>query len=209
MNSRSRDSGRQRLIDATLTSIGERGYHRSSLRAIAEFAGVTAGLVKHHFHGKDVLMLEAYRYFSERRLEAYLKAADDAGTDPVERLAAIARSTLLFNANRDNALRIWAGFVELVTANPDAATVQTTSREREVREIRGCVTGIYAARGEQLSPDAAQRLALGISSTIEGVWVEHGMNPSRMTPNEALNVALDMIGGSLSVSFAMSPENTT
>lgn len=152
-------------------------------------------------------MLEAYRHFSNSLLDAHLQAADEAGTDPVQRLAAITRSTILFNANQGETLRTWAGFVELVTTNPNAANVQVTCRERQVREIRGCLTGIYAARGEQLSPDAAQRLALGISSMIEGVWLEYGLNPSRMTPEEALDIALDMIGGRISVTFPISQGN--
>ena len=57
MKEPTRVSGRQRLVDATLCSLAERGYHRSTVRTTTSFAGVTAGLVKHHFHGKDALLL--------------------------------------------------------------------------------------------------------------------------------------------------------
>ncbi len=201
MNSSPRTSGRQRLIDATLTSLGEHGYHRSSLRTIADIAGVTAGLVKHHFQGKDALMLEAYRYYRSSLLESCLDAADKAGADPVKRLEALTRSILILNPSHSGTIKIWAGFVDLVITEPEAAAVQATNRERHVREIRGCLTGIYAARGEQLSPDAAQRLALGINSTIDGMWLECGLNPSVASPEEALTIALEMIGGRIGVSF--------
>jgi len=207
VNTPPRVSGRQRLIDATLTSLGEHGYHRSSLRTIADIAGVTAGLVKHHFQGKDALMLEAYRHFRNSLLENCLDAADKAGADPVKRLEALTRSILLLNPSHAGTMRIWAGFVDLVITDPAAAAVQATNRQRHVREIRGCITGIYAARGERLSPKAAQRLALGVNSAIDGVWLECGLNPSVATPEEALAIALDMIGGRLGVSFSNGAQN--
>ena len=196
------DSGRQRLIDATLTSLGERGYHRSTLRVIAETAGVTAGLVKHHFNGKDELMLEAYRQFKDRALAVYLAEADMAEPDPVKRLEAFARSILLFDSAGGEQMRIWAGFVELVITDPNVSAVQAAICDRFLREIRSCVTGIYAARGERLSPHGAQKLALGINSIIDGVWLECSLNPSRMTPEQALEITLDMIGGRIGVSFS-------
>ena len=202
------DSGRQRLIDATLTSLGERGYHRSTLRVIAETAGVTAGLVKHHFNGKDELMLEAYRQFKDRLLEVYLAEVDMAEPDPVTRLEAFARSILYFFADGEQ-MRTWAGFVELVITDPNASALQAQTYDRFLREIRSCVTGIYAARGERLSPGAAQKLAMGINSIIDGVWLECSLNPSRMTPEQALEITLDMIGGRIGVFFSTGSHSRT
>ena len=201
MNPSSPAGGRQRLIDATLASLGEHGYHRSSLRAIAEIAGVTAGLVKHHFNGKHELMIEAYRHFEHSLAEAHLAEVDKAGLDPIRRLQAFARSVFLFDPVRGERMRIWAGFLELMITDSRVAAVQAATRARLVREITGCVTGIYAARGERLSPDGAHNLALGILSTIDGAWLHHSLNPSKTTPSDALEIALDMIGGRIGVSF--------
>ena len=202
-----RIGGRQRLIDAALVSLGERGYHRSSLRVIAATAGVTAGLVKHHFQGKDELMLEAFRHFRDGLSAVYRAEADKAGTDPVKRLEAFTRSIFRYNAAHAENRRIWASFVELVTTNAEVAAVQVASCESHLQEIRDCVAGIYAARGEKLSPDAADRLALGINSIIDGAWLECGLNPSRMTLEEAMEIALDMIGERLGVSFSTGAES--
>ncbi len=201
MNEVSRINGRRRLIDATLTTLGERGYHRSSLRIIAENAGLTAGLVKHHFQGKDTLMLEAYRYFRDNLLQVCLAAAEKEGADPVKRLQTFTRSMFLYNAAQGETMRIWAGFVELVITDPEVAALQATSRAQYIREIRGCVTGIYAARGEQLSPDSAQTIAQGINAIIEGMWFERILDPVGIKPDDALEIALDMIGGRMGVSF--------
>ena len=193
--------GRQRLIDATLRSLAQYGYHQSSVRKIAENAGLTAGLVKHHFEGKDAMMVESYRQFKRGWLEVYLAAAEEAGPDPVKRLSAFVRSILHFKAADTDHTKIWANFVELVTTNREASAAQAENYERFLEEITNCLFRIYAGRGESLNEETAQKLALGINSVIDGVWLECSLNPSRMTPAEAAAIALDMIGARIGVSF--------
>jgi AcrR family transcriptional regulator len=48
-------TARARLRHAALELFAERGYEGASVRAIAERAGVTAGLIVHHFGGKEGL----------------------------------------------------------------------------------------------------------------------------------------------------------
>ncbi|RUW96955.1 TetR family transcriptional regulator, partial [Mesorhizobium sp. M8A.F.Ca.ET.059.01.1.1] len=51
---------RQDLIEATLDSVAEYGLQGATLRTIALRAGVTAGLIRHYFPGKEELLQEAY-----------------------------------------------------------------------------------------------------------------------------------------------------
>ena len=201
MNKPQNTRGRQRLIDATLKSIGQRGYHGSSLRSIAEIAGLSAGLVKHHFDGKEEMMLEAFRYFRNNRLDAFLDDANKAGADPVERLEAMVRWIFLFDSSRRETFRIWAGFVELIITDERAMAIHVASREKFTREIRGCVTGIYAARGEKLPPADAQQVAMAIAAVIGGAWIESCLSPSLLTPEEALEISLDTIGVRIGATF--------
>jgi TetR/AcrR family transcriptional regulator, regulator of cefoperazone and chloramphenicol sensitivity len=54
--SRSTDlTGRARIRDAALALFAERGVERTTLRDIARSAGLSAGLVRHHFGSKDGL----------------------------------------------------------------------------------------------------------------------------------------------------------
>ncbi len=194
--------GRQLLIDATLRTLAERGYHRATLRNIANNAGVTAGVVRYYFKGKDELFLEAYRHFRATGLEAYLRAAREAGPDPVKRLEGFVRSVLSYRTDAGEQMRIWAGFVELVVTDPNVAAAQAVAYDRFIEEISGCIFAIHAVRGEALSVEAAQERALGVNAVIDGVWLECSLNPSRMTTEEALDIALDMIGTRLDVSFS-------
>ena len=201
MNKRKSTRGRQRLIDATLKSIGLNGYRGSSLRSIAETAGLSAGLVKHHFDGKEDLMIEAFRHFRSSNLDELLEETNKAGADPVKRLEVLVRRMFLADAARKESFRVWAGFLELVVTDKRAMAIQVANQEKFTREIRGCVTGIYAARGEKLTPGDAQQVAVAIAMVIGGAWIGCCVSPSLLTPEEALEISLDMIGVRIGVTF--------
>lgn len=44
-----RKSARTRIIEATITSIADRGYRATTTRAVAELAGLSPGTLAHHF----------------------------------------------------------------------------------------------------------------------------------------------------------------
>lgn len=48
-------TARARIRDAALRHFGEHGFDRATIRGIAETAGVSSGLVRHHFGSKDAL----------------------------------------------------------------------------------------------------------------------------------------------------------
>lgn len=48
-------TARARIRDAALRHFGEHGFERATIRAIADRAGVSSGLVRHHFGSKEAL----------------------------------------------------------------------------------------------------------------------------------------------------------
>ena len=198
------DSKRQRLIDAALRCLATGGYQSASVRTITKAAGVTPGLLRYYFEEKSSLMLEAYRQFRRGALEVYLQAAADAGPEPASQLEAFTRAVLFFDAADRSDMNIWVSFQELVITDAEMAAAQAEYYDLFLESLAGWITDIYAARGEQLAPGAVRKLAIGVNSVIDGVRLECSLNPSRMSPDEALEIALDMIGASLGVTFAES-----
>jgi AcrR family transcriptional regulator len=76
---------RQRVVDAAIDCILERGFYRASSNAIAEQAGLTWGVIQYHFGTREALMLavleEAYR-----RLTDTLSTAEITGRTVTERV---------------------------------------------------------------------------------------------------------------------------
>ncbi len=61
---------RQRILEVALRQLGDRGYARTTLRSIAEGAGITSSTVYHYFPSKDALvtsLLEDVRDFIVQR----------------------------------------------------------------------------------------------------------------------------------------------
>jgi TetR/AcrR family transcriptional regulator, regulator of cefoperazone and chloramphenicol sensitivity len=62
-------TARARIRDAAIEQFAERGYDRATIRDIARLAGVSPGLVRHHFGSKDELRraCDAYALDAMRR----------------------------------------------------------------------------------------------------------------------------------------------
>lgn len=60
--------GRQALLAATITVVAESGLRALTYRAVAAEAGVSHGLVRHHFGTRDQLIAEALSYAVDESL---------------------------------------------------------------------------------------------------------------------------------------------
>jgi TetR/AcrR family transcriptional regulator, regulator of cefoperazone and chloramphenicol sensitivity len=74
-------SGADRLRDAALVLFGQLGYSATTVRAIAERAGVTPGLVVHHYGTKENLRAAVDRYVLESISSAFVDLIDIEPTD--------------------------------------------------------------------------------------------------------------------------------
>ena len=139
---------------------------------------------------------------------AYIAEAKNAGPDPARRLEAFARTILLRRADAGRKLmKTWISFLEPVISDPEVSAIQSEVYDLYVLELSQCVEEMFANRGEPLDPESVRKLAIGIYSLLDGLWLECALNPSRMTPDEALEIALDLIGTRLGVSFAAAPRD--
>ncbi|WP_328523639.1 TetR/AcrR family transcriptional regulator [Kribbella sp. NBC_00359] len=78
-------TARARIRDAAIKLFGERGIEGASIRDIAAEAGVSSGLVRHHFGSKEALRDACDQYARERMTEIGAELTDQdgvAGLDP-------------------------------------------------------------------------------------------------------------------------------
>lgn len=64
----SESSGREALMRATVTVVGDGGLRALTYRAVAAEAGVSHGLVRHHFGTRDQLIADAMEYAIDESL---------------------------------------------------------------------------------------------------------------------------------------------
>ena len=70
-----------RLVEATLACLQQYGFQGASIRRICAEAGVSVGLINHHYASKDELVAEAYLAITRRLTEQLRAAIDGAAPD--------------------------------------------------------------------------------------------------------------------------------
>src|SRR3954463_8450120 len=79
-------SAREKLLDAALAMVREKGYSATSVDELCARAGVTKGAFFHHFRSKDDLGVAAATYWSEVTSGFFAAAEYHRHADPLDRV---------------------------------------------------------------------------------------------------------------------------
>lgn len=177
---------RRQLIEATLRCLAEFGHAGTSVRAVCARAGVSPGLVTHHFEGIDDLIAAAYAHVGELMAAALGAGMAEAGSDPLARLRAFIDASFRPPVLDSDLLAIWLAFWGLVR------------RDAEIRKIHAVIYGDYRRTLETLVGEITKErnldldirlTVLGFTAMMDGLWLELCLDPSSFTPEEALRIA--------------------
>ncbi len=110
---------RGRLLQAAAEEFASRGYAQASSESISRRAGMSKATFYEHFANKEDCMLALFDTAADVVVQAMRKAAERAGSDPVERLKAAIRAFLTSLAEHPEFAQTL--LVEIVGAGPKAA----------------------------------------------------------------------------------------
>ncbi|MBC7737235.1 MAG: TetR family transcriptional regulator C-terminal domain-containing protein [Candidatus Saccharibacteria bacterium] len=187
------DKRRQALIDAALALVSEGGAATATVRAIAERAGVTPGLIRHYFSGKDQLIATAYRHLMTDMIDGSTSVLDYAPADPLARLAAFVAASLRAPVVDRDAVTRWAFFL------------QETRRSAEMLDIhrqtylgfRDNLQSLIAALPQQRTEAELRQLAIACNAVIDGLWLEGGTLPDAFAKDELVHIGIRSISALL------------
>ncbi|GIJ40091.1 TetR/AcrR family transcriptional regulator [Micromonospora andamanensis] len=154
----------RRLSAATWSVLAERGLPGLTLRAVAERAGCTTGMVLHTFADKQALLVHA-RELLHRRTGQRADAAQAAAGSPLEALRAVLFQAASPTEEEREEARVWVGFLAAALADPVLADLHRDYNRRFVTRIRGLVS---AARPE-LGPAETADTATSLVALVEGL----------------------------------------
>ena len=152
---------------------------------MAARAGVSPGLVRHHFGGFGQLLIESYRHVVTRIDDHMDEALAAAGDDPKARLQAFLEASFAPAIVDRDLLSAWLGFWGLVRSDPAAAAVHAETYAAYRRRIEGLLAPLGAKE-----PRVA---ALGLSALLDGLWLELCLDPTTFSPEEAVGLAADWV----------------
>lgn len=136
------------ILDAAVRVFGSRGYHGTSVRDIAEAAGLSPGSLYNHFSSKHDLLV----VILERSLDNLVAASEDAlyvaAPDPVSRLCALVRQHV--HAHAVSRVESYIGNSELRSLTKEARHLIVSKRDTQQRMFDrvvrdGAQQGVFTA----------------------------------------------------------------
>ncbi|MFN4193774.1 MAG: TetR/AcrR family transcriptional regulator [Tabrizicola sp.] len=191
----SEENRRSALIAATQELVAEGGPEAATVRAIAERAGVTPGLIRHYFKSKDELNRAAYRNLMDGMTAKGADAIEGVGAEPAERLAAFIAASLRPPVLDAGAVVLWAGYMHKVRSDPDLMTVHETA----YLAYRDTLQKLIEALPRETTPGQTRREAIACNALIDGLWVEGSLLPATFAPGEVIAIGLQSASAILGV----------
>jgi TetR/AcrR family transcriptional repressor of nem operon len=167
-----RSGTQQRLLDAALALIREKGYSSTSVDELCAQAGVTKGAFFHHFKSKDALAVAAANHWSEITGVFFETAPYHQHSDPLDRVLGYLdfRKAILKGEIAEFTCLVGTMVQEIYGTNPDI-------REACEASISGHAAKVAADIAEAMrryrirAPWTAESLALHTQAVLQGAFI--------------------------------------
>jgi AcrR family transcriptional regulator len=171
---------RKQILDASLKLFSEKGFARTSVRDIAQAAGITDAAIYYHFNSKrdlfDALIDE--RGFTQALENLENADIERVGFGPREALVGLATGALDFIYQNKDVMKVL--MLEAMAEDEVAAEEYRTLRDRWERALASILQQ-YAGQGV-LRTEAVDELATQIVVTVIGAFADYMMTPDANRP---------------------------
>ncbi len=133
------------LIEATLVCLKRHGFQGASIRKISAEAGVSVGLISHHYSGKDELVAEAYMAITGRVMTLLRDAMEQAAPNARERLSAFFRGSFSAELLDPQLIDAWLAFWGAVKT----AEAINQAHDHSYGEYRGILRKVLAELAQE------------------------------------------------------------
>ena len=165
----SRASRRTQLIEATIETLAQRGYSRTTLTEVARMAGLSHGLVNFHFETKEKLLAETLVHLAEEYYANWTAALAAAGDHPAQRLRAMVEADFNPQICTPAKLSAWCSFWGEAQSRPLYQDRCGANDTAYITTLTGRCAELLA---EGRTPGDPARIARVIRVTVEGVWLD-------------------------------------
>jgi TetR/AcrR family transcriptional regulator, transcriptional repressor of bet genes len=187
---------RQALIAATIECLKRYGHDGLSIRTISAQAGVSVGLINHHFPNKDELIAAAYRHFNAELVGGMQAAVARAPDSPQARMRAFLEASFSPPNLDADVLAVWVVFWGMYRHSRQIQRVQRETYQGYVDLVRGMLAELLQPargarvsrprRGAQGAPMDLDLAAIGLTALLDGLWLEWCLEPGTFRPAQAV-----------------------
>lgn len=170
------------LIEAALACLARGGILEFTIDNVCTEAGVSRGLITHHFKSKDGLLVAVYRTMYER-----MHTGLQAPSPRKPRLLAMIDTVFAPEFFSREELNIWLALWSEIVNNPALKREHRRQYTRYRRSFEGALTEFLAERSQniQVKPLAQMLIAL-----IDGLGLERCIEPKLLSPRAAKQICL-------------------
>jgi TetR/AcrR family transcriptional regulator, cholesterol catabolism regulator len=122
-------SRRDELLDLAATMFADRGLRATTVRDIADSAGILSGSLYHHFKSKEQMVEEVLRDFLDWLFGRYREIVD-AETDPLERVKGLFMASFEAIEHRHAQVVIYQDEAKRLSPLPQFSFVDERNREQ-------------------------------------------------------------------------------
>jgi AcrR family transcriptional regulator len=186
---------RDRIIEATILCMANYGPAGASVEKITATAGVSRGLVRHHFGSKNQLFLESFERLADEMRQAFSGDDPEDEVDPIEALRKAIANEFRVTTSAPVRAHAWFGFWQATLGDPALQEVN----DRVYAEERERFSELFreAALRRDLSLDYKEA-GIALVALVDGAWNELLMRAVDFGVDDAqtlCNHFIDMVVG--------------
>lgn len=183
------------LIAAVLDLMADVGPAATTVRAIADAAGVSPGMIRHYFSSKEDLVNAAYEAHMAGQIEGPERALGP-GTAR-DRLRRFVAASLTPPVVDPRAISLWAAFLHMVRSDPAMRATHEASYLAYRDRLQALIAAAFGETGRIAGPRELRRLAIACNAVIDGLWLEGGVLPEAFAEGEVAAIGLASVGALL------------
>lgn len=179
------DERRAELIAAGLACMARGGIQEFTVDKICTEAGVSRGLITHHFGSMNGLLAAVYA--------AMYQAATKAGRPPAPgepRLAALLDAFFAPETFNRDMLTIWLTLWGQISINPELGHEHRRQYADYLADVADAIEEIAAERGRKVD---ARALAKTLICLVDGLGLQHCIDPATMPAGTAKAACHDLL----------------
>ena len=173
------------LIQASLACLARGGILEFTIDNICNEAGVSRGLITHHFKSKDGLLVAVYRAMYER-----LHTGLEAPNPKRPRLLAILDAMFAPEFFSREELNIWLALWSEIVNNPALKREHRRQYTRYRRDLEMALAEVATARGLTVY---VKSLAQMLIALVDGLGLERCIEPKLLSPKAAKHICISTL----------------
>jgi TetR/AcrR family transcriptional repressor of bet genes len=174
-----RDIRRAEFSQAAFEILTKHGIRGTTLEKVAAVAGVSKGVVLHHFKDKDALfeavLRKANAVLKDGVVELFLHAEN-----PIERLYAILVGNFSEVVFTQEVCHAWINLCAEVPHNKQSLRIQTVVHAR----MR---SNLFSALKHIVPKSDIEKIAFNLATMVDGIWLRASLQSVQMTSKFALD----------------------